>query len=108
MKDPVSFPAVVVPVGAVDHVLVPESRITAFNPGQDVLRFESPHLVCHSDRDARRESEGPEAGPCRGIARFFPIAAGRCEYFDGLIRRDESLRLYLFAFVAITQGQVLP
>ena len=47
VKDPIPFPAVVVPVAAVNHVLVLESRITAFNLGQNVLRFEPAHLVGH-------------------------------------------------------------
>jgi hypothetical protein len=35
------------------------------------------------------------------------VASGS-QYFGGLIRGDESLRSYLFAFVAFTQGHVLP
>ena len=107
VKDPIPFPAVVVPVAAVNHVLVPESRITAFNPGQNVLRFEAAHLVVHFYRDARRKRDSPEAGHGCSGACFFEIVAGGSEYCVGFIRRDESLRLYLFAFVAVTQGHVL-
>ena len=92
VKDPIPFPTVVVPVAAVNHVLVLESRIAAFDLGQNVLRFEPAHLVGHCYGDARRKCDGPEAGRGGRGACSCEIVAGGSEYRGGFIDADKSLR----------------
>ena len=82
-----------VPVAAINHVLVLESRIAAFDLGQNVLRFEPAHLVGYCYGDARRESDGTEAGRGGRGACSFEIVSGRCEYRGGFIDADKSLRV---------------
>ena len=86
VKDPIPFPTVVVPVAAINHVLVLESRIAAFDLGQNVLRFEPAHLVGHRYGDTRRKCDGPEAWRGGLGACFVEIVAGGCEYRSGLSR----------------------
>jgi hypothetical protein len=91
-------------VSAVEHELVLQHGITAFDLRQNVARFEAAHVVANSDGDSCRKRERPKAR-CGGCGScFMEIVAGHREEGGSFLRSDERFRSTLSTLVAITQN----